>query len=342
MPENDSPPSSFRLIAHRVSKEANSTAVSHKTRDDLLPAVDQLSQDLVQQIRRAFSDQNPVSGAFRRTADDATVRPEFEQLLTNYLKKRTDKAFIRFSKDATNLLVKEIGKRIAAKGGYLVFAEYEAPGGSFLLVSILGSSGKPRFDEEINLTKEVILDLDHIRHAGRVRYDRAADNDDGVVVFISPKREAASQYFVDFLGCEELERSQDRAKHLYQGLLGWSKDQKHTPERSVQIREAAYDYWKECSENGEPMTITGLANRIEPNAPKKLVQFLSDEALNIAGEFPPPRSSDMKRFKQFSYSGEGLKLVFDRNTWLGKITVKKGSITITDPPQDLVEQLKTE
>jgi nucleoid-associated protein len=329
-----------RLIAHQVLKSGGSTEADSKQRADLLPETTELAQTFFGQVRDSFRNRNPAAGIFQRTAEG--VIPEFEQLLRGYLGERSDATFVKFSHDALGLLCSKIKRQPAAIGGYLVFAEFSANDAEFLLVALLNVSAKPNFDENMNLIATAAPDLDHLRHGVRARLDRVANNDDGVLQFLSSSRAGVvSQYFTDFIGCKELVKPAQQAAHLHHALERWKEEKGLTDEESSDLMSKTYNHVKACRDGNQPLTLTGLANALIPNDPTPLATFLAGEAFGLAGESAPPPPSAMKRFIRFAYKDEGLTLEFDRSKWMGHIEPDAATrtVTIRNAPDSLLAQL---
>jgi nucleoid-associated protein len=228
-----------------------------------------------------------------------------------------------------SILRNEMAGQQAATGGYVVFAEYETDGTKFLFAALLGTTAKPNFDENLNLIQSPGLDLEHLRHGARIRFDRIEGNEDGVVQFISKETKGASDYFVNFIGCEEITRPDVQGRNLHSALERWAADQKHDEGQKSQLMQTAYSYWQDCRRNNWAMTLTGVANALNPQNPEALLKYLGKETHELAGEFPPPPMSVMKRFIKFAINRGGLKLEFDRSVWENRVTINPRAKTLT-------------
>jgi nucleoid-associated protein len=330
-----------RLIAHQIRKKVHETTATLHLRDSLLPIDSQAASDLFEQLRDSFHKKNPVAGAFLTTGG---TQPRFQQLLGRYLEADDDPAFIAFTADAMNVLRDEMVSQQAATGGYVVFAEYEADGTKFLFAALLGTKARPNFDRNLNLIQSPSLDLDHLRHGARIRYDKFADNDSGVVLFFSQQTVGASYYFVDFIGCQEITKPDVQGRNLYHALTRWAENRGMDEERKGQLLQTAYSYWQDCRKNRRAMTLTALANVLNPENSDALLHHLQAEQNALAGEFPPPPLSVMKMFVKFAFNRAGLKLEFDRNVWMNRVTINQAekSVTITNVPDELITALGEE
>ncbi len=327
-----------RLIAHQVIKKAHKTKVDLQLRDTALPVKSDVADDLFEQLRDSFQRRNPVAGAFLTVGN---TQPRFQQILGRYVATDSEKAFVEFTKDAMTILGEEIANQQAATGGYVVFAEYLADGTTFLFAALLGTTAKPNFDKKLNLIASPGLDLDHLRHGARVRFDKVEDNETGVVLFISQQSSGASDYFVKFIGCEEITSPEEQGRNLYSALDSWAVKNDFSPERRGKLLQDAYTYWQGCHKNRSAMTLTAIANALNPQDSNALLSHLGAEGNLLAGEFPAPPPSVMKRFVKFAFNKSGLKLEFDRNTWLNKVIVNKTAktLTISEVPDELIEAL---
>ncbi len=328
-----------RLIAHQISKAQHTRDASVLLRSTLLPADSEAAISFTQALRNAHTSNNPIAGRFRSPAG---ARLPFEQRLRTYLRGADDGQFVAFSHDAANLLLERMKTESAATGGYVIFCQYDHGAENFLLVALLSTRAQPSFDKDLNLVQSIALDFDHLRHAGRVRYSGLTHNDDGVVHYVSRRQGDVSDYFREFLGCEPVTDSAAQGRYLYTALRSFADTQKMDPEDREAMMQQAYTYSRECKKHGRPIQLTGLANSLRPDNPTVVLQHLSSEGTNLAGEFPVPPDSVMRKFVKFAFNRKGLKLEFDRTDWLDKVSTTNGSIVIKEAPAELIEQITSE
>lgn len=105
--------------------------------------------------------------------------------------------------------------------------------------------------------------------------------------------------------------------------------------------QSAYSYWQDCRRNGRAMTLTAIANALNPQDSTELLNHLGQEVNELAGEFPPPPPGVMKRFVKFAFNKAGLKLEFDKNAWANEVKVnpQAKTVTITNAPDELITAL---
>jgi nucleoid-associated protein len=327
-----------RLIAHRIGKKAHESKSSVRLRDKVLPTDSTVASDLFEQLRDSFQRKNPVAGTFLTTGD---TKPRFQQILERYIGADDEPGFVSFTAEAMRILRDEIVTQQAATGGYVIFAEYQADNTKFLFAALLGTTAKPSFDKDLNLIESPSLDLDHLRHGARVRFDKVGANDNGVVLFISQKSSGASDYFVNFIGCEEITTPDQQGRILYTALNSWASTQDFNDDQRGQLLQNAYSFWRDCRDNNRAMTLTGIANALNPQDSTALLRYLGAESNQLAGEFPAPPPSVMKRFVKFTFNKAGLRLEFDRNSWANEVRVnpKAKTLTIMNVPDELITAL---
>ena len=209
-----------------------------------------------------------------------------------------------------------------------------------MLIVLLSTKARARFDTEMNLLEVDTLDVDHVRHAARFRYLGVASNDQGAVQFVA--RSSDGIFFRKFIDCDPISDTAAQANLLKTFLNKWSDQESHNDEQRDEVLRQTYGYWKICKESGTNMTLAGLANRLYPDTPQRLLNFLSKEDTGLDGEFSPPSGGSMRQFQKFSFSGKGLKLEFDRRSWGGKIAIKNATVTIRNVPPELIKQLEEE
>jgi len=326
----------MRIIAHRINKQQHQRETTSSLRAALLPIGD-LSAGLMAEMRTAIMNRNPVAGRFTR---EAGTQPALEQRLNTYLTNITDETFVALTRDATEMLVTRMREEPAATGGYVVFAHHEHDGAEYLLVVLLSTKAQPSFDEHLNLVASITLDFEHLRHAGRVKLNELPANTDGVVHFVSRRAQETSDYFRDFLGCEALTDSAAQGNLLHTALRSLAATNQLETGDATALMERAYSYWQTCRHEKRTMTLTALANVLAPQNPTIVLQHLSSEHHGLAGEFAPPPPSIMRRFVKFAFSKRGLRLEFDRDDWLEKVSVTRGnSVVIRDAPAELIQDI---
>lgn len=326
----------MKIIAHSLVKIQHEATCQIVLGEQLIAATD-ASATFLQQLRAAVTKHNPLAAKFSRPEQ---TKLAFEQKLTDYIPEQSDENFITLSSSAARLLALEMEQETATSGGYLVFAEHEHAGDQLLLIALLSTKARAQFDESLNLQSVDTLDVDHIRHAARIRLADVADNPDGVAHIVA--RSSDGLFFKKFLGVETVENSQIQANRLHRTLGSWADSKNYNKDRRESLYRRSYSYWKDCKANSFDMTLSGLANYLYPEAPDIFLAFVGNEGNNLAGTFSPPSSRAMRQFIKFAFDNSGIKLEFDRNQWGTKVKVSGTSVIIKHAPESLRDMIAEE
>lgn len=323
---------SARLIAHQIIKNQNQTERSEVKYRETLLLSDDFTAKFLDQVRAAITNKNPSAGKFKPSDSDGPLQTR----LKNYLESRTEEEFITFTKNAAKDLSKLMKLVSGATGGYVIFAEHEHSGETYILVALLSMKAQASFNEALDLTAAWVLDLEHLRHAARIHASEVTSNDDGVIQFVSREAGNTADYFIDFLGCEKVTDSSEQGKLLISALNTVCEELDIDLDEA---RTATHGYWQHCKNENKPMTLSALANLIRPEAPQQLLQALGRENLRLAGEFPPPPRKIMGSLVKFAYLTKSLKLVFDKKKWLGNVKATGSTVTIRNAPPQLITEI---
>ncbi len=325
----------YRLIAHEIRKKQHDKKTEIKLRETLLPR-DSKAEKLVEELRSSFKRNNPQGAKFRML--DGDYAPLQSQIVRYSKGADLDNTkFIKFTEIATRKLRACMEDEPASVGGYLVFAEYEYSDEMFLVIVLLSAKSRVNFDTEMNLKEVSTLDIDHVRHGARFRHSGVKENVSGAAQIVAKSSEG--NFFRTFVDCETTSDSRVQANLLRTALSSWGNAESLDDDKKENLMRGTYGYWATCRKSGANMTLAGLANSLYPNNPDKFLKHLTEEGLDLEGEFPTPRQSDMKQFQKFSFFGDGLKIEFDRVIWQNRVKVKGRTVTITDAPDELLKQM---
>lgn len=327
----------YRLIAHEIRKSQHQQQTEIIYRESLIPA-NVRAASLVDEIRNTFKRHNPQGARFRMPEGDLS---SLQRYFAQYLEAEDRlTAFIEFTNIATRKLRTCMEGEPASIGGYLVFAEYQYGEETFLVVVLLSSKARARFDANMNLLEVATLDIDHVRHAARFRYTGLNENSSGAVQIVA--RASEGNFFKDFIDCETVTDSEVQANLLKTAISSWIDAEGLSDPEKEELMKGTYGYWRACKKSASTMTLEGLANALYPNAPDRFRAHMTDEGADLEGEFSPPRARHMRQFQKFSFSGQGLKFEYDRAIWHNKVRVNGSTLTIRNAPAELLEQIRDE
>ena len=127
------------IIIHELDKEGGSVGAKLTAYSSVIDNEDIRVVKLVNEINKRYKNRNETYGVF-----DASKTTEFHTAFDNYFKSGlTEEEFVQFSILASKDLETRIDSNAPAKGGYLIYANYEASRnfvGVFLVRNTLGLS----------------------------------------------------------------------------------------------------------------------------------------------------------------------------------------------------------
>lgn len=332
------------VIAHKISKPAGSTEkplIFRRT--SLNDSTAEPVQELVKKARKAVQ-RSSAFGKFDRATDGQPL--VFERIIRKFLKTESEDDFIELSVNSVDFLAKEMQKKQASTGGFVVFAFYENEtgpdaGARYLVVALITDQNIPSFDAQLNVIDSTVLDLDHLKHGVRVKISSLESNSDGVVSLLSNRSaDKTAGYFREFIGSTQFTDSADTARRLDERLREWGDSQKMDSEEFDEIRYKVYRHWKEQGGADSRLSITALSNSLYPEGNPDFESFMTDEETGIPADMPAIKSRDMGRFRRLRYSGKGLTLAYDtggENSWSKNVRIEGEKVIIDNVPAELIK-----
>jgi nucleoid-associated protein len=347
-----------RLIAHQILKQkekekGKGSATTVHLRKDVLPARSELAEQLLIHLRNSFQNRSALGGVFEVPEENGAPVPaaqqsavtdgdgfRFRPALLGYLKLLSDTAFVDLTVRATQTLRNAIAKQPLATGGFVVFVEYSDSDKDYLLTALLNTQARPSFDEDLNLVAANPLDFEHLRHGARIQLNDVEPNTEGVVQFFSQRVEGVSDYFVDFLGCQEMVRPDVQVRRIERVIEEYAKG--FGLKKRKEVKERTYGYLKNRVDRKEAVSTRRLARAVAPDDSRRLHQRLRAEKNGIVGRFGTPSETVLKRFVRFMFNEDGLRLEFDIEPWMSRIRVNKAekTVTIKSAPGGLIAALE--
>lgn len=335
------------VIAHKLQKAAGAiNNASLVERDDVYENTNSAVQSLISGAKKGVSRSSTI-GCFEKE-EDGTAKI-LERLLVAFGKDTSPESFVTFSKSAVSALKSRLQKKAQATGGYVIFVFYENEGGEqagqrYLVIALVTEQNIPAFSATMDLLDSTVLDLENLKHGARIRMSSLADNVDGVVSLLPSKKSSETAgYFSDFIGCRDFTNSREMAVRLDERLNEWCESTEMSADEISDFRFRVFSHWKDHHGSRDGISIESLGNSIYPDDNSEFVDYMTDENDGVPGQTPPIKSTDMNRFRKFSYSAKGLKLEFDTGgqfNWKSKIQVTNGNVVITDPPEELISQIE--
>jgi len=282
-------------------------------------------------------------------SDNNTIRiARFVDLMESYF--NDNQSFYDFSIQAANSLKNEIEKYDLDETGYLIVCHYEYMGGRFLLVAVIPVSEHYSVDSELNISAAQHLDINKLQLAARIDLFDYQQNASGnrYISFIKGRAgRKVSDFFLDFLGCEEGLNSKEQTQTLVQAVEDYVSVNQLDAAEKQQTRKELLSYCKEQKASSQDVSVQeigkviGHTTKDSEGNNQDFYQFCQQQSYPIEGSFPHDQTV-INKITKYSGYGNGISLSFERSH-LGQDVVynpHNDSITIYKVPPNLKEQLQ--
>lgn len=273
-------------------------------------------------------------------AEGDTAR--FVDIMESYL--GDAQSFYKFSEQSANLLKNELEKYDLAETGYLIVCHYEYMGGRYLLAAIIPISEHYSVDGELNISADKHLDTSKLQLAARIDLFDYQDNAEGnrYVSFIKGRAgRKVSDFFLDFLGCEEGLNAKEQTQTLVQAVEDYVAVNQFDANEKQETRKELLNYCKEQKDSAQDVSLQELGNVIKSEeSGQDFYNFCQEQSYPIEESFPHDQAVVNKVTKYSGY-GNGISLSFERSHFGQEVVYNAAneSITIYKVPPNLKDQL---
>lgn len=273
-------------------------------------------------------------------AEGDTAR--FVDIMESYL--GDAQSFYEFSTQSANLLKNELEKYDLAETGYLIVCHYEFMGGRYILAAIIPISEHYSVDGQLNISADQHLDTSKLQLAARIDLFDYQDNVDGnrYVSFIKGRAgRKVSDFFLDFLGCEEGVNAKEQTQTLVQAVEDYVSVNQLDAQEKQEARKELLNYCKEQKSTDQDVSIKEIGKVLKSEEEgQDFYSFCQEQSYPIEESFPHDQSIVNKVTKYSGYGG-GISVSFERGH-LGQDVVynqHNDSLTIHKVPPNLKAQL---
>lgn len=277
-----------------------------------------------------------------------TTIARFVDLMEGYLGKR--QSFYTFSTQAANTLKNEIEKYDLEESGYLIVCHYEYMGGRYLLVAVIPVSQHYSVDGELNISADQHLDTTKIQLAARIDLFDYQQNASGnrYISFIKGRAgRKVSDFFLDFLGCEEGLNAKEQTQTLVQAVEDYVAVNQLDAGEKQQTRKELLNYCKEQKASSQDVSmqevgkVIGHTTTDASGNEQNFYQFCQQQSYPIEESFPHDQTV-INKITKYSGYGNGISLSFERSHFGQDVVYNphNDSLTIYKVPPNLKEQLQ--
>ncbi len=289
-----------------------------------------------------------IEGVEGVNGSSETTTARFVDLMEGYLGER--QSFYAFSTQAANTLKNEIEKYDLEESGYLVVCHYEYMGGRYLLVAVIPVSQHYSVDGELNISADKHLDTNKIQLAARIDLFDYQQNASGnrYISFIKGRAgRKVSDFFLDFLGCEEGLNAKEQTQTLVQAVEDYVAVNQLDSSEKQQTRKELLNYCKEQKASSQDVSmqevgkVIGHTTTDASGNEQDFYQFCQQQSYPIEESFPHDQTV-VNKITKYSGYGNGISLSFERSHFGQDVVYNphNDSLTIYKVPPNLKEQLQ--
>jgi len=272
----------------------------------------------------------------------------FVDLIESYLNDK--QSFYNFSVQAANSLKNEIEKYDLEESGYFIVCHYEYMGGRFLLVGVIPVSEHYSVDGELNISAAQHLDVNKLQLAARIDLFDYQDNANGnrYISFIKGRAgRKVSDFFLDFLGCEEGLNSKEQTQTLVKAVEDYVSVNQLDATEKQQTRKELLSYCKEQKASSQDVSVQEIGKVIGHSSTdangndQDFYQFCQQQSYPLEESFPHDQTV-VNKITKYSGYGNGISLSFERSHFGQDVVYNphNDSITLYKIPANLKEQLQ--
>lgn len=275
----------------------------------------------------------------------------FAEGLKNYLSAHkaggdnVEDAFHDFSVDATHRLVKTLTDTGTVETGFLIFCQYEYLSTQFLMIALLNTRSHVEVTNSLDLSSREHLDLARMQLAVRfdlTQWDIQPDQQRYVSFIKGRMGRKVSDFFMQFVGCEELVDVKQQNKQLISSVDAYLASESLDPQEQHQHREEVKSYFKEQIDAGESLSVDELASRLPSNEETKNNFAAFTDSLEVPLEKQiQPDPAALKQLAKFTGQGGGVSVSFERKLMGDRVFYDPATdtLTIRGIPPNLKDQL---
>ena len=254
-------------------------------------------------------------------------------------------AFHQFSVNATGRLVKTLADMGIVETGFLIFCQYEYLATQYLMITLLNTRSHVEVTNSLDLSAREHLDLARMQLA--VRFDltqwQIQPEQQRYVSFIKGRMgRKVSDFFMQFVGCEELVDVKQQNKQLISTVDAYLASESLDPQEQHQHREEVKTYFKEKIDAGESLSVDELANRLPANeeTSANFSSFTQSLEVPLEKEIQPDPAA-IKQLAKFTGQGGGVSISLERKLMGDRVFYDPATdtLTIRGIPPNLKDQL---
>ncbi|MEG3768031.1 nucleoid-associated protein YejK [Alteromonas sp. 14N.309.X.WAT.G.H12] len=338
------------FVVHRliVTNDGKLSLIPRNKCLDVTPEIESLAH----QINQSFNGKPGKGvGHFCTPEQEEPDTLSFEQMLSAFSEAKAakeqdpDDAFHDFSMQAAQKLIKALTDTGTAETGFLVFCQYEFLATQYLMITLLNTQSHVEVNQALELTAKEHLDLAKMQLAVRIDLTQLdiQPEQKRYISFIKGRMgRKVSDFFMDFVGCEELVDVKQQNKQLISSVDAYLASENLDREEQEQHREEVKSYFKEKIDSGESVSVKELSEVLPADDTKTHTFAAYTQTLDapIEETFQPDPAA-LRQLAKFTGQGGGVSLSFERKLLGDRVLYDPttDTITIKGIPPNLKDQL---
>lgn len=300
----------------------------------------------------AANDAEDLDSAQNSDSNDAT--PQSAKVINpfafNELQLQLDKLlaeeqdYVAFSQSITSLLIHHLNAFATPETGFLVLSHFQYLATDYLLVALLDTKEHVEITGELDFNVSSHLDMAKMQLAARIditQYKTSPEQNRYVSFIKGRVGRKVSDFFMHFLGCEELVDIKQQNKTLLTHVEAYLDSEQFDPEEKHTSRANLVDYYKEKLELGEDISIKDVADTLATTDQHQGFESFTQTLEEPLEDTFQPDKAAIKTLSKFSGQGGGVSLSFDRKLLGENIQyhAESDTLVIKGLPANLRDQL---
>ena len=155
------------------------------------------------------------------------------------------------------------------------------------------------------------------------------------------KGRKATDYFRDFIGCQEGVDGPGETRTLLKAFSDFVAAEDLHEDIAREKTHTLVSYSMAQAKLNKPITLDELSGLIDEDRPKNFYDFIKAKDYGISESLPPDRKT-LNKFRRFTGRAEGMSISFEAHLLGDKIKFDEigGTLTLRGLPTQLTEQLK--
>jgi nucleoid-associated protein YejK len=296
----------MRTIIHEIKKNSGAIDNVVTTLSDVLIDQNENSENLVNLLRNSFNNDDRLSYAKFNIAPDRYFPTRFNDYFSSDL---SDAEFIQFTVDATNNLETIINRIVGAKGGYLVFTEYDSVGYNFTSIFLVRDTEGITFNRTArtySIEKIDYLNTDKLAMACKINHNKYDEATEKFLTFTKHRQQTVSDYFYDWIASDQTENSAEYTRALLQIVNNIDLPANRETGEILTVNEFRDRVSEFISTRDGLVNLIDLSNHFY-DEPNKIIDYARENDYVIDSTFKT-HSREMQKFKNIYINRDGINL----------------------------------